>query len=252
VAVDPRSPWPAPSTNPNRPREKDRAAAGVAEMSSVLAKAAQIGADITLAEDALGRARGALVLGNEVLCLELVASAEGLARDAVDARVRDIEEALRATDALVAEARNVGADVAEAERLSAQAREAFREKRVALAGELVRRSERSAMRSQQSQIERAIDLGRRQIDRAMAVLRRIDPVLVEADALGIDTSELRVLVAQARDVLAKGDTVNGTLFARNAASAARALEPQLAEEQSRQGWRGSFRVRRRLRRVYRA
>ena len=252
VAVNPLPPRAAPTAEPMRSPERDRATVAVAEMSAVLAKAAQIGADIARAEDALRRAREALARDAPSMTFEFIADAERLARDAVDARVREIEDALRATDALVAEARHVGADVAEAERLSAQAREAFREKQVALAGELVRRSERSAMRSQQSHLERAIDLGRRQIDRAMAVLRRIDPILVEADALGIDTTELRVLVAQARDVLAKGDTVSGTLFARNAAAAARALQPRIAAERLRGGWRASLRVRRRLRRVLRA
>jgi len=252
MAVPPHLRRPAASAERPRSPEREQAAAAIAAMSAVLAKAAQIGADVAGSEEALSRARKARAREDPAMALEFVASAERLARGAVDARVREIEDALRATDALIAEARNVGADVAEAERLSAQAREAFRQKRVALAGELVRRSEHSAMRSQQTYIERAIDLGRRQIDRAMTVLATIDPVLVEADALGVDTSDLRVLVAQARDVLAKGDTVHGTLFARNAAAAARALEPRIAAERVRRGWRGSLRVRRRLRQLLRA
>ncbi len=252
MGLDSRSQRIASSEDRARSGERERAAAAIADVSAVFGKAAEIGADLARAEDALGRARGALARDEPSLCLELISTAERFARDAVDARGRDIEDALRATEALIAEARNVGANVADAERLLDQARSAFREKRVALAGELVTRSERSAMRSQQSQIERAIDLRRRQFDKAMAILRGVDPVLEAADALGIDTSELRVLVEQARDVLAKGDTVNGTLFARNVAAAARALEPRLAEEGTRRRWWSSIRIRRRLRREHRS
>lgn len=215
--------------------ERGRARAGIAEVAATLDKAAGIGAELSLAQKALDRARDALARNDPFLCLQALSAAEGLAREAVDARVQDIEEGLQATEALIREGRNVGADVAEAERLLDQARSAFGEKQVLLAGQLVKRSERSALRSQQSQIQKAIDLRRRQVERGMAILAGVEPLLAEADAYGIDTAEPRVLSLQARDILAKGDYVNGTLFARNAASAARSLEPRLLEERIRRG-----------------
>src|SRR5947199_620689 len=101
--------------------------------------------------------------------------------------------------------------------------------------DLVRRAERLAMKGQQRQIERAIQLRAAQVEKAQAILNACEPVLKEAESYDLSAAEVRTLLRQARDVLTKGDYLAGLTFARNAEEAARHLEAQIQEERRRRG-----------------
>src|SRR5205807_1629198 len=72
-------------------------------------------------------------------------------------------------------ARNVGAETLEAEGLHAAARAAIAAGEHGQAGDLLRRAERLAMKGQQRQIERAIQLRAAQVEKAQAILNACEP-----------------------------------------------------------------------------
>ncbi|HYV08099.1 MAG TPA: hypothetical protein VEL81_00770, partial [Thermoplasmata archaeon] len=132
-------------------------------------------------------------------------------------------------------ARNVGADVREAEGLLDQARTAISAVEHGRAGDLLKRAERLAMKGQQRQIERAIQLRQSQVEKAQGIIAASEPVLREAESYDLSAAEVRTLLRQARDVLGKGDYLAGLTLARNAEEAARHLEGQVDEERRRRG-----------------
>ena len=99
----------------------------------------------------------------------------------------------------------------------------------------MKRAERAAMQSQHHQIEKAMELRRRQVEKAQSVIVAVEPLIDEAYRFDIDVTEAQTLLRQARDVLAKGDYVNGTVYAKNAAEVARRLEPKVVEERAKRG-----------------
>ena len=161
--------------------------------------------------------------------------AERIATDTLNARIREIDEAIPLTESMITEARNVGADVSEADRWLEKSKVAASGREYVLAGELVKRAERAAMQSQHHQIEKAMELRRRQVEKAQALIEAVEPLVEEAEEFDIDVMEAQTLLRQAQDVLAKGDYVNGTVYARNAAEVARRLEPKLVEERGKRG-----------------
>src|SRR2546428_9430188 len=131
--------------------------------------------------------------------------------------------------------RDVGADMREAEGPHHAAHAAIAAGGHGHAGDLLKRAERLAMKGQQRQIERAMQLRQAQVEKAQAIIGACEPVLKEAESYDLSATEVRVLLRQARDVLTKGDYVAGLTFARNAEEAAQRLEAQVADERRRRG-----------------
>ncbi len=196
---------------------------------------ANLGADVRLAEEALNTAKDTLRRSEYQASSMHAARAVDLAKKAKKDRVRMIEETIPATVLIIEEAKHVGADVAEAERLVTKAKTAISSKDFLLASELIKRAERAAMEIQQSQILKAMELRRRQVEKAQEIITQVEPVIEEAASFGIDVTETQTLLEQAKEILSEGDYVNGTLFARNAAEAAKKLEPKLVEERIKRG-----------------
>jgi len=216
-------------------QEIQRSRAEIYRVQEILGNAANMGANVVAPDEALNRARDALRRNDPLTALQVAAEAERLTNETRKARIKEIEDAIPFTASIITEARNVGADVGEAERWLDKARVAATGREHVLAGELVKRAERAAMQSQHHQIEKAMELRRRQVEKATAVIEAVEPLLDEADAFDIDVMEARTRLRQARDVLAKGDYVNGTVYAKNAAEVARRLEPKVVEERAKRG-----------------
>lgn len=197
--------------------------------------AKHIGADVGAADGALVRAQDAMDRAEHSRALALVAEAERFAAEALALRVKELGEMIPATAKLLEEARNVGADVDEAARFLEKAEVAMERKEYVLAGELVQRAERAALQEQHFQIQKAMELRMRQIEKAQGVLLYLQPVIAEAADLGLDVAPVRRLVADARHVLDEGDYVNGTVIAKQAEDAVHRLEPQLVEQRKRHG-----------------
>src|SRR2546428_466937 len=216
-------------------QEMQRSRAEIYRVQEMIGNAANMGANVVFPDEALNRARDALRRNDPLVALQLAGEAERLTSETLKARVREIEDAIPLTAAMITEARNVGADVGEADRWLEKARVAASGREHVLAGELVKRAERAAMQSQHHQIEKAMELRRRQVEKAEAVIDALEPMIEEAGGFDLDVMEARTLLRQARDVLAKGDYVNGTVYAKNAAEVARRLEPKLVEERAKRG-----------------
>jgi len=216
-------------------QEIQRARDEIHRVQEAIAHVADTGANVGPPDDALNRARDALRRNDHLLAIQRAAEADRIAQETLEKRIREIEGSIPATAAMINEARNVGADVVEAERWLEKARLAVSEKEFVLAAELVKRAERGAMQSQHLQIEKAMELRRRQVEKAQQIVADVEPLVDEAEDFDLDVMEARTLLRQARDVLAKGDYVNGTVFAKNAADVVRRLEPKLIEERERRG-----------------
>ena len=216
-------------------QEIQRARQEIYRVQEVIGHVANTGASVVLPDEALNRARDALRRNDHLLAIQLAGEAERVSNETLQSRIREIEGSIPLTAAMIAEARNVGADVSEADKWLEKAKVAASEKEYVLAAELVKRSERAAMQSQHHQIEKAMELRRRQVEKAQQLIEAVEPLIDEADGFGVDVIEARTLLRQARDVLSKGDYVNGTVYARNAAEVARRLEPKLVEERKRRG-----------------
>ncbi|MEK6987871.1 MAG: Rho termination factor N-terminal domain-containing protein [Candidatus Thermoplasmatota archaeon] len=215
--------------------EAERLRQELAATRDSIREASNLGASVGAAEEVWMAAVESLDRGGYEEAGELLERAARRTTEARERRIREIEDTLSSIEDHIALARNVGADVGEAEKLQAQARTAVSAREYAEAGDLVKRAERAAMVGQQKQILRAIQLRESQVERAHAVIASCEPLLQEAESYGLSVSEVRTLLRQARDVLSKGDYVAGMTFARNAEEAAYRLEAHIEEERRRRG-----------------
>lgn len=194
-----------------------------------------LGADISPAKDMIQRAEATLEKGNYNAAVKRLKKAEELAKKARKERIKEIKDAIPATKSLIDEAEHVGADVEEAEKLLKQARIALRNRDYILCGELTKRAELSAMQSQHKQIEKAMELRRRQVENAQRIIMRIEPLIFEAEEYRIEVSDVKEILSKAKMILAEGDYVNGTMYAKEAEELARRIEPRIEEERRRRG-----------------
>jgi hypothetical protein len=216
-------------------REAERVRDLLAITRDSIREAANLGASIALAEDAWKRGGDDLDRDRLAAARESFVEAGQRAEDARLRRIREVEESVGLVSDHIALARNVGADMQEAEGLHQAARTAVTIGEHGQAGDLLKRAERLAMKGQQRQIERAMQLRQAQVDKAQAIINACEPVLKEAESYDLSATEVRVLLRQAQDVLTKGDYLAGLTFARNAEEAAQRLEAQVADERRRRG-----------------
>lgn len=194
-----------------------------------------LGADVGPAEEALSRAKDAMRRAEHAEARRLVAETTRLAAESLVRRVREIEGMVPATEKAIEEARNLGADVDEAGRLLEKAKVALQRGEHVLAVELVQRAERSTLQSQHYQIQRAMELRLRQIERAQKLVNYLVPIADEAAGYDMPIEDVRRFLADAKDVLDQGDYVNGTVLAKQAEERLRSLVPHLVEERTRRG-----------------
>lgn len=216
-------------------REAERMRDLLAETRDAIREASNLGAPVAFAEDAWRQGVDFLDRDRLLAARESFVEAGQRADDARRRRVREVEESVASVRDHIELARNVGADMQEAEAMHAAARTAISGGQHGHAGDLLKRAERLAMKGQQRQIERAIQLRETQVERAQAILRACEPILKEAESYRLDPTEVRTLLRQASDVVSKGDYLGGFTLARNAEEAARRLEGQIAEERARRG-----------------
>jgi hypothetical protein len=216
-------------------REAERIRETLAEARDRIREVANLGGSVALAEDVWRRGSDALDRGELAASREALAEAIAQADEARTRRIREVEDSLESVADHIVLARNVGADTSDADELLADARDASRRGEYGTAGDLLKRAERLAMKAQQRQIERAIQLRQSQTERALAIIAASEPVLKEAESYDLNASEVRTLLRQARDVVMKGDYLAGVTLARNAEEAARRLGAQITEERRQRG-----------------
>ena len=216
-------------------READRVRDLLASTRDGIREAANLGASVALAEDSWKRAADFLDRDQLAAAREGFVESANRAGDARRRRIREVEESIGSVADHIEVARNVGADVREAQELHEAAKAAIAAGEHGRAGDLLKRAERLAMKGQQRQIDRAIQLRQAQIEKAQAVLGACEPILKEAESYDLSAAEVRTLLRQARDVLAKGDYLAGLTFAKNAEEASQLLEAQIADERRHRG-----------------
>ena len=207
----------------------------LAATRDAIREAANLGAGVGAAEDAWKVAARSMEQGKLDAAEESLDRAARLATEARERRIKEIDAALSTVADHIAAARKVGADVADAEDLRLQAADATSSREYVLAGELIKQAERIAIQAQLRQINRAIELRETQIERARAIIAGCEPLLQEAESYDLNVADVRTLLRQARDVLAKGDYLAGLTFARNAEEAAYRLSSQVEAERTRRG-----------------
>ncbi len=222
-------------TRAGRGPAADQARVRLVATRDIIREVANLGAAVGAAEDAWREATQALERRDLSAAEDQLDRASQLATEARERRIREIDESLSAVEDHISAARKVGADVAGAEDLWSRARSAVSEREYVTAGDLIKQAERAAMQAQQRQIEEAIRLRESQIARAQAIIASCEPLLQEAESYDLSVADVRTLLRQARDVLAKGDYLAGITFARNAEEAAYRLSSQVEEERKRRG-----------------
>ena len=216
-------------------REAERIRELLAQTRDGIREAANLGAAVALAEDAWKRGTDYLDRDQLAAARESFLEAAQSAADARARRIREVEESIDSVADHILLARNVGADMHEADVLLVEARAAIAASEHGPAGDLLKKAERLAMKGQQRQIERAIQLRQAQVEKAESIIASCEPVLREAESYDLSAAEVRTLLRQAADVLARGDYLAGLTLARNAEEAARRLEGQILEERRRRG-----------------
>jgi hypothetical protein len=217
------------------PPDAERIGDAMAATRDLIREASNLGASIGGSEDAWKSGNQALEEGDLAQAWNCFERAARLATEARERRIKEIEGGLATVEDHVSAARKIGADVAAAEALWAQAKAAVASREYVPAGELIKQAERRAMEASQRQIQRAVELREGQIARAQAIIAACEPIVQEAESYDLSIADVRTLLRQARDVLAKGDYVTGLTFARNAEEAAYHLSSQLDEERRRRG-----------------
>lgn len=213
----------------------ERARDQLALTRDAIREAANLGAGVGAAEDAWKLAADSLEREEIAAAERQLDRAASLAAEAHARRIKEIGDAVSAVEDHISAARKVGADMAGAEDLWVQAKSAVASRDYQQAGELVKQAERAAIQGQQDQIAQAIRLREDQIERARAIIAACEPLLQEAESYDLSVADVRTLLRQARDVLAKGDYLAGLTFARNAEEAAYRLSSQVEEERRRRG-----------------
>jgi hypothetical protein len=216
-------------------REAERVRESLAVTRDAIREASNLGAPVAFAEDAWRRGADFLDRDRLAAARESFVEAAQRTEDARRRRVLEVVESVESVRDHIELARNVGADTQEAEALHTEARAAIAAGEHGPAGDLLKKAERLAMKGQQRQIDRAIQLRAAQVEKAQAILGTVEPILKEAESYELNPDEVRTLLKQAQDVLAKGDYLAGITFARNAEEAARRLDGQIAEERAHRG-----------------
>src|SRR5438046_10715396 len=178
-------------------REAERIRDHLALTRDAIREAANSGGAIARAEDAWKRGADFLDRGRLRAARESFLEAAQRADDARARRIRDVEDSVESVSSHIELARNVGAELGEAEQLHAAAREAIGAGGRGHAGDRLTRAERLAMKGTQKQIERAIQLRTAPVEKARAIPIACEPVLKEAESYELDPAEVRTLLRPA-------------------------------------------------------
>jgi phage shock protein A len=143
--------------------------------------------------------------------------------------------ALASLESMIQEAKAVGADPSEALKLVDQARQALDRGEYVLASELLHRAESAVVQAQGTQVDRALDIRERQMEKVRSAIRRIKPIMAEAQTYGLDIELARSLAKEALAMMKQGDPMRALLLVKQAAEAIRALQPAILQERAQRG-----------------
>ncbi len=205
------------------------------ETSEFLEEIANLGADLTVARDLMQRAREAAKRNDNVEANRLMERSKEVALEAKEKRVFEIREMIPRTESLIADAKHLGADVGDAEKMLMQAKIALDNDDYILCAELAGRAETRASDVQHYQIQKAMDVRERQILDAKKSIERLDAVIAEADSYKLNVAKARRLLYVAQETIREHDFVRMTRYVTSAQAAVDTLIPEIMNERKKRG-----------------
>lgn len=205
------------------------------EADEFLLEIANLGADLTLARDILQRAREAARRNESREATRLMERAKEVALEAKEKRIFEIRETIPRTEAIIEDAKHLGGEVEEAEKMLIQAKIALDNDDYILCAELAGRAEARAGEVQHYQIQKAMDVREKQILEAKKRIERLNTVIVEADQYKLNVAKARRLLYVAQETIKEHDFVRMTRYVVSAQEAVDDLMPQIQGERRKRG-----------------
>jgi tetratricopeptide (TPR) repeat protein len=186
-----------------------------ASARSLINEVMSMGASTKYAESLLTKARESLLNKNYSEFFEYINKAEDDAKASMDRRLKAIEDSIPAVKTIIDDAKGIGADVEEAEKLFNRADLAFKSGDHLLCVELTRRCEEKAIKAQEEQIQRAIRLRRGQIQKTSEMILGFQNIIAKAKSLNIDISKAKDLLNEVNIALQKKEYVKIVRYRRS-------------------------------------
>ena len=200
-----------------------------------LEEIANLGADLTVARDLLQRARDAARRNDNLEASRLMERSKEVALEAQEKRMFEIREMIPRTETIIEEAKHLGADVGDAEKMLMQAKIALDNDDYILCAELAGRAEARAGEVQHYQIQKAMDIREKQILEAKDRIEKLDSVIAEADTYKLDVAKAKRLLYVAQETIREHDFVRMTRYVTSAQEAVDTLLPEIKSERKKRG-----------------
>jgi tetratricopeptide (TPR) repeat protein len=191
------------------------------------------GVDVFNAERYLHRARESYLIGELNSSVQYLDKAMNTANESKAVWVKEILDGVPRVEGIIKQAKELGANVADAEKHLHQAKGALMNKDYALCQELSRLAERKAMENQQVQIQKAAQLEREKLGDAQKIISAIEPLVQEAQMYRIEAQNVGMALYSARMSLQSGDYVNAMMHARQAEAMAKPLKTRVEAEREK-------------------
>jgi hypothetical protein len=190
-------------------------------------KIKNLGAKVAASEELLQKAWEVLERNDHIRCMQYANQAVEIAKVTREQRIDEIRKGIPLTRSLIEEAKQLGSDVEEAERLLRQAENALEKGDYLMCSELTKRAEKSTVELQNTQIRKAMELRQRQMHNISKSIGKIEPIVREAEIYGMNVANARESLERAKLALNTHDYVNGTLYIEHAEELIKEIEPEM-------------------------
>ena len=201
----------------------------ISEKHSLITTMKLQGVDVFNAERYLNRAKDSLKDIDFTMSISYLDKAETSAKESQVAWKEQIINDVPRVELIISTANDLGAAVVDADKMLGQAKLALENADYGLCAELTKIAERKAMEVQQSQIQKAAQLERRQLGEVRSTLESLEPVIREAFIYGVDIGEVNNAIQRSKAALNNNDYVNGKLFVREAENHVKLIMPHLED-----------------------
>ncbi len=199
----------------------------ISEKDSLITTMKLQGVDVFNAERYLNRARDSLRDIDFTMSISYLDKAENSAKESLAAWKEQIINDVPRVGQIISAADELGAAVVDAEKMLVQAKLALENEDYSLCSELTKIAERKAMEIQQTQIQKAAQLERRQLSEVRSTLDSLEPIIREAFIYGVDIGEVNNAIQRSKAALNNNDYVNAKLYVREAENHVKLIMPHL-------------------------
>jgi len=185
------------------------------------------GVDVFNAERYIHRAREAFLVGELASVNANLDKSMNMANESKNTWIHEMKNDIPRVESILKQAKELGADITEAEKHLHQANVAFNNQDYSLCSELKKIAERKAIESQHLQIQKAAKLEKEKLGDAEKILANLTPLMREAEAYRINIPEFIGAVQSAKNALFNNDYVNALTYARDAESRSKTIWTQI-------------------------